>query len=671
MLTLEDIRQQATAASFSRGRAYFEEGAVGRVRHRPADNAFSATVSGTEDYDVELTVDDEGPEFWCNCPYDYEGICKHSVALGLAVLEKLEAEAAPPNRIKSTPKNGAEPAGATTAGVEARAETVSASELEAALRDVPKPEQLKFLARQLRENPRLARAFLTQFVGPPLPPDPLDADPTLPRLEDLRDELRRNLSRLRFDYNSLADDDGTAPRILYKEGMKGRFQPALEQQIGPVLQPVLSPVADAIQYALVQGRLAEALRRWHGTWLGIASTKKPSADAYNLFYGNYYPRHVAETWLALLTESGVTQRLGRQAFAPEEVARCLPVLVRAVLEPARPGAAFFPPVSFAPPLVLPDIDMELLLAVAVNPTVAPALREVLQPHPHRLPLPLQLRLAEGCRDWQAWEPLAAQLAPTDAQVLLELLQFYRQQNRPAELVALAEKHFTKHLFLLSDFVLEHLTPEVSRPLYVRALTVRLEKRADFTDFEALTALWTKKERAKFVARVLTLKQPPFPVPLKARVLVAENRAGEVLPLLLSLPWHTKTHYSYWRPPVPRLDLSTLPELLQLSARFQPEATLDAVMERIESYLEQTSLRSVELYQHAAQWLKALHEVLLLQEQTRLFAEGLYVKFSRLSYLRRELRAAGLLPEPELKPTLPARNGSAPRPGRKPKNPFGR
>lgn len=670
MLTLDDIRQQATAASFSKGRAYFEEGAVGRVRHRTEDDYFSATVSGTEDYDVELTLTEDGPDFWCNCPYDYEGICKHAVALGLAVLEKLEVAAASPNKAKSALKKTL-PAGAVAAPeVGLLSETVSASELEAALRDVPKPEQLKFLALQLRQNPSLAQVFLTQFIGPPLPPDPLDADPTLPRLEDLRDPLRRALSRLRFDYNALAED-GTPPRVVFTFGKNGsRFLQALEQQIALVLRPVLQPVADEIQNALTQGRLAEALRRWHGAWLGISSLKMPANDSYNLFYGNYYSRHVAEAWLALLTESGVMEQLGRQAFEPREVARCQPVFVRAVTQSSS-AEVVARPAPAGPPAPLPDIDLALLLAVAVNPTVAPALHTTLRVQRSRaLPL-LQLRLAEGRRDWTAWEPLATQLAASNPQVLLELLHFYLRANRPAELVALAEKHFAKNLFLLSDFVLAHLMPAHSRLLYVRALTVRLEKHADFADFEALAELWTEEERAKFVQRALGATQPPFPALFRARVLAASTRAAEILPLILTVSWHTKNRYSYWNTPSLPLDLSTLPELLQLTARFQPEATLDAVMERIESYLEQHSLRSVELYQHMAQWLKALWELPVLQEQVMLFAEGLAVKYSRLSHLRRELREAELLPEPTpLPPKLP-RPGTAPRSGRKAKNPFGR
>ncbi|SMB87723.1 zinc finger SWIM domain protein [Hymenobacter roseosalivarius DSM 11622] len=445
MFTLFDLRVLANAASFSRGRAYFEEGAVGRVRHQADDNLFSATVSGSDDYTVELTLTPDGPDFFCDCPYDYDGICKHCVALGLTVLEEfgLEAEARNP---ALKPKKGSAGSQKTVAPLPAKpalaeaAPPVSAAALEAALREVGKPEKLKFLELQLRQNPSLAQAFLIHFYGPPLPPDPLDADTTLPRPDDLRDELRRALGRLRFDYDYLADDDGNLPPVVTIYGQASRFLPALTERIGAVLEPVLLPVAAAIRAALEAGRLAEAVRRWHGAWLGITGVKRPAADAYYLFSGGQYARQVVETWLRLLPEVGVEKLLSRQEFAPQEVARCVPVLIRPVLREAhsvRPQPS--PPTSLAQ---VPDADQVLLLAVAFNPSLAPALRAALQPHEDRLPVLLRLRLATGCRDWASWEPLTAQEAAHNPGIALSLLQFYLDHDRRADLLRAADTYFT-------------------------------------------------------------------------------------------------------------------------------------------------------------------------------------------------------------------------------------
>ncbi|MEJ7658636.1 MAG: hypothetical protein WKG07_02895 [Hymenobacter sp.] len=83
---------------FDRGEAYYTEyDAVGRIKQK--GDTYKAKVRGTETYHVELTVRPSGlPDIGCNCPYDYGIVCKHGIALGLAVLDLLgedEPEPAP------------------------------------------------------------------------------------------------------------------------------------------------------------------------------------------------------------------------------------------------------------------------------------------------------------------------------------------------------------------------------------------------------------------------------------------------------------------------------------------------------------------------------------------------------------------------------------------------
>ncbi len=86
MLTETTLRQLANATSYSRGEDYFYNNYVGRIKR--TGNTFTGKVSGSERYDVTLTVSQSGPDFTCSCPYEFGGICKHAVAFGLAVLEE-------------------------------------------------------------------------------------------------------------------------------------------------------------------------------------------------------------------------------------------------------------------------------------------------------------------------------------------------------------------------------------------------------------------------------------------------------------------------------------------------------------------------------------------------------------------------------------------------------
>jgi uncharacterized Zn finger protein len=86
MLTKQLLRKLANASSYSWGEAYFQSGSVRRITR--SGNTFTRKVRGSENYEVSLSLGNDSPDFYCDCPYDYDGICKHSVAFGLAVMQE-------------------------------------------------------------------------------------------------------------------------------------------------------------------------------------------------------------------------------------------------------------------------------------------------------------------------------------------------------------------------------------------------------------------------------------------------------------------------------------------------------------------------------------------------------------------------------------------------------
>ncbi|MBD9727887.1 hypothetical protein PV755_31820 [Streptomyces caniscabiei] len=83
-LTEANLKALAGARSFERGLGYLD--AVSGVE--VGDGWVTASVHGTERYEVELTLDGPGGLTGeCDCPYGVEGnFCKHLVALGLTLL---------------------------------------------------------------------------------------------------------------------------------------------------------------------------------------------------------------------------------------------------------------------------------------------------------------------------------------------------------------------------------------------------------------------------------------------------------------------------------------------------------------------------------------------------------------------------------------------------------
>jgi uncharacterized Zn finger protein len=85
LVTRLKLRQLAGAKSFERGADYFAAGQV--VSLAEQDGKLTATVQGTDKYQVTLFADGNALASECTCPMGVEGaFCRHCVAVGLAWL---------------------------------------------------------------------------------------------------------------------------------------------------------------------------------------------------------------------------------------------------------------------------------------------------------------------------------------------------------------------------------------------------------------------------------------------------------------------------------------------------------------------------------------------------------------------------------------------------------
>jgi len=125
----DTIRSRSTDAVFERGQTYRDERRI-QSRDRFGD-LVTATVRGSNRYDVTVELDGRSIDTQCTCPYDRSGDCKHIVAVLLDI-------AADP------PEDESE-----------RVETV--------LDDLSAGDLREFLGDALAEHPDLREQFLAQF----------------------------------------------------------------------------------------------------------------------------------------------------------------------------------------------------------------------------------------------------------------------------------------------------------------------------------------------------------------------------------------------------------------------------------------------------------------------------------------------------------------------------
>ena len=84
MIALDNFESCVPYRILLRGEEYYEIGAVSELEE-DSPGEWTATVEGTENYSVEISMDGKEIKSWyCDCPYDGE-ICKHVVATLLAI----------------------------------------------------------------------------------------------------------------------------------------------------------------------------------------------------------------------------------------------------------------------------------------------------------------------------------------------------------------------------------------------------------------------------------------------------------------------------------------------------------------------------------------------------------------------------------------------------------
>ncbi|MET4076382.1 hypothetical protein [Hymenobacter sp. UYCo722] len=147
MFTEADLEALVPRKIFERGSAYYEDNAVGLIRR--TDDVFKANVEGTETYRVELTIRaGKPPKIYCDCPYDYGDVCKHGIALGLAVLDWFSND---------------EPEIVPIASAVLTEKDRRARLLTAAWNRTNDRERLGFLRQLLLQKPKMLRRFLEAF----------------------------------------------------------------------------------------------------------------------------------------------------------------------------------------------------------------------------------------------------------------------------------------------------------------------------------------------------------------------------------------------------------------------------------------------------------------------------------------------------------------------------
>lgn len=90
-MNLRNLKTTGPAKLYNRGLDYFEQDFVEQLTE-DAPSRFHAVVAGRNDYDVTIRLGEDGTilSSYCDCPFESDSLCKHEVAVCLAIREYKE-----------------------------------------------------------------------------------------------------------------------------------------------------------------------------------------------------------------------------------------------------------------------------------------------------------------------------------------------------------------------------------------------------------------------------------------------------------------------------------------------------------------------------------------------------------------------------------------------------
>ena len=609
MFTRQTLRQLANATSYSRGQSYYNGGSVTKLRRE--SDTFHAMVRGSRDYRTTLRLAVDGPEFTCTCPYDWDGICKHEVALGLAVLAGYQLTDLVPATLPVRP-------------TAAKPDPI-ATDVTAAWASRKKGDKLRFLKQALAKSDDLARQFLGYGAQPMAVSDE-------DLLADLPARLTDTLETLEFDEELWENSES------YYEDDEGE---GLAEAAVELLRETLAPfVAELLRVARA-GQLTTALRYWATANAAIYQLDEPASDDYGTF--GHYGTDVLRHWHDHLATAGWPAVLLAAVLPPAELKTALKWLGQHLAKPADTWDGF------------EDSWRPLLLALAADPAAAPLLAEALakaQLGPDTC-AHLHLQLARTLPNDVAWAQAAETLLPTDPAVAQELLHFYLTQTDRPRLLRAATTAFTTWPDRFGGFVLSTFTAAQAPDLFLAALRHRALANSSREDFARLRPLLTPAAIQAFVREAVAAAQNRRgSVAFAAVLLAAETDGAALREFVLGLEWLYIT-------PAQEMEAA-----LALLAAADPTALMVALETRSRAYLNghAGAKRGGQLYGVISRWLALAHAAgpRIVEPALRL-AQELREEFPTLHMLKDALRQQKLLRDNAVVAKKPAKRGRKPNP----------
>lgn len=577
-ITRKWLEKNASPMSFERGRELAENQSIEVTQQ---GLIYHAKIYGEHPYLVQFEDLGTDPTATCTCPFDWGGICKHIVAVGLTIVkgefETVETHPIISSSAKATP-------------ILTNANTFFEDIFLKADLEI----QYTFLRQLFTQNPTFIGQFKAYIHSEEVPIDSSN-------IEKIAEKVARGFSKIpldiekrqnRYDDSYYYDEDDGTDWALEK--LNKKFNPYFLQG----------------QELLEKGNLMAFLSFQVGVYEGLIHSEEP---IYNSDYGAIFPDY---------------SKTLRNIFS-EHLHKSFPFLSQMIIQDAMGNACtdllLYRAETYYNTNIRYDFrDWEAFwMHILQSEGTAQHLLNCLKGLTMYIPeIPrLVMKATHLIGDMQTWAATGEAYCVKNRDISLEILQYYQQKQDIKGLVNVVNKIFTQEQYPDTTFLLNYINPQADRNLYMNVLGTEVFSKSNISLYKKYTELASRQEKEKLID---SIENKAYNRLFYAEVLVEEGEYEKVFPLMERI-YHEKD--------VPAMLKLVVPHLTEKCWEWTKKFVSDKL---------QDGKRSRDMYNALAQSIALFLSIPAYVPQAKLFAISLNNNYKRLIALKDELERMKLL-----------------------------
>lgn len=579
------LRNNATPTSYSRGEDYVDE--VHKLTKK--GNTYTAQVYGSDTYHVTIETSTFDANAFCSCPYDWGGICKHVVAVGLNIIA---------GQIKEIEVIDVE--NALSLSAHAQVVSVSPDEFyDSVFMSSDEAVRTQFL-KQLFQKDSALRAQFEQFISQET------EEIVFEDIDEIAEELREELNELDFDIEDISRSSrgGSSRYDYYDDYDEGYSEAAIE-----IIEECIKSYGKKAEIYLAKGNLTDATRVVLGMYEATFGLETPYFEEYPYFEDlDDEASTIYQDWLLNIGE------IGKKIIKNEEAVQ---QTINLIFERWK---LFYQGSGENPHTIEYDLAIfEPYLKGLVNtPWAGEYLLDVLEQHERYAytNANLYLYLADLTQNEDLKIKILEDFASQSTPLAQQLLDYYFKNELLADFYRVARQSFNIFPNQMDKFLLEKITPEQDLAFYLEVLYYFTKERSNIDGYKELKKYWTAKEKNAFI------DDNRLNASFYVQMLEVEKRFEDILKVV-------KTNKDTWG-----FDKLTLPIL-----NIYPQEMLNIYFQRAYRAMG-PGAQDRKKYRQVAKDLKPILQITQLQEKRTVLIKQLKNKYRHLPAFQDEMNKVG-------------------------------